>query len=159
MSVVGISEEMHLRSWADEREFSYYVPALQSSEPPELKGFARRLPEHLRLQRWRHPEREAAADGDSAENQPDASADHRSDDARHGGAEGDAHAELAPALGDVIGDEAIEADRGEHQSERAEGGEHRGPKLPGLEVGLDEPRHGDDTNVGRTWYFSLHATP
>ncbi len=41
MSVVGIAEEMRLRSWADAREFSYYVPARQVSDPPELKLFAR----------------------------------------------------------------------------------------------------------------------
>jgi putative ABC transport system permease protein len=41
MTVVGISEEMHLRSWADAREYSYYVPALQIADPPELKVFAR----------------------------------------------------------------------------------------------------------------------
>jgi putative ABC transport system permease protein len=43
MTVVGISEEMHLRSWADAREYSYYVPALQTSDPPDLKVFARVL--------------------------------------------------------------------------------------------------------------------
>ncbi|MBX7187031.1 MAG: ADOP family duplicated permease [Vicinamibacteria bacterium] len=41
MTVVGVAEEMHLRSWADAREFSYYVPARQVPEPPDLKVFAR----------------------------------------------------------------------------------------------------------------------
>jgi predicted permease len=41
MTVIGIAEEMHLRSFADAREFSYYVPALQSAEPPEPKLLAR----------------------------------------------------------------------------------------------------------------------
>jgi ABC-type antimicrobial peptide transport system permease subunit len=41
MTVIGIAEEMHLRSWADEREYSYYVPWLQLGEPAQLTLFAR----------------------------------------------------------------------------------------------------------------------
>jgi putative ABC transport system permease protein len=41
MTVIGVAEEMHLRSWADAKEFSYYVPSLQLTEAPDVKLFAR----------------------------------------------------------------------------------------------------------------------
>jgi hypothetical protein len=41
MTVIGIAEEMHLRSFADAREFSYYVPALQLDEPAQPQLMAR----------------------------------------------------------------------------------------------------------------------
>ena len=41
MTVIGVAEEMHLRSFADAEEFSYYVPRLQMNEPPLLQLLVR----------------------------------------------------------------------------------------------------------------------
>ncbi|HKS07262.1 MAG TPA: ABC transporter permease [Gemmatimonadaceae bacterium] len=42
MTVVGVAEEMHLRSFDDSREHAYYVPRLQMpDEPPQLQLLAR----------------------------------------------------------------------------------------------------------------------
>jgi predicted permease len=42
MTVIGVAEEMHLRSFDDDREHAYYLPRAQmASEPPQLQLLAR----------------------------------------------------------------------------------------------------------------------
>ena len=39
--VIGIAEEMHLRSLTSERDYSYYIPVAQHTAPPDLQVFVR----------------------------------------------------------------------------------------------------------------------
>src|SRR6185437_7153205 len=82
------------------------------------------------------------AEGDAGGGEGEAAGEDEADDAGGGGAEGHADAELAGALGDVVGEHAVGAAGGQRQGQQSEEQEEFGGGAGGGEAGVDQSGQG-----------------
>ncbi len=88
------------------------------------------------------------SDGESDAGEGEAAGDNHADDARCAGAQGHAESDFAAALGDRVGEHAVEADGREDQRERGEGSEQSHLLLAVGDVEVDDFVHGAELGDG-----------